>query len=1214
MSKEAHVLDKRRKSSEWPIAFTRCGVLIGFLLVSAILSRSTAAQENASTTPPGEIHRIQLNDQERAWIKANPKIRVHNETDWPPFNFAKEDRPLGYSIEYMNLLGEMTGLQIEYVTGPAWGEFLEMMKRGELDVMLNIVKTPERQKYLLYTPPYADNPNTILSSRNKPYNNLEQLFGKTISVPKGFFYEEILKKNYPKIKLHLVKGTLESMKAVVFGQADAALGELAVFNYLMANHMMSDLTVSGEVKMGDPEYSLLNIATRKDLPILVSILSKAIRAVGPEQVRTIQQKWIGEFRPDEPATPKVRLTKPEQTWLDAHPNIRLGVDPTYPPFEFVDDQGKYQGIASDYIRLINERLGIEMKPATGLSWKQVVAGAKARTIDVLPAASKTPEREQFPGFTKEYSQFPVMILTRDSYPFVAGLGNLTGKKLALVKEFAVTEKVISQGHKIEPLLFLTPLEALRAVSAGNADATVMNLAVATDLLKHHKITNIKVAAPAGFELPGLSFAVRNDWPELITILDKVLASITPEEESAILTKWIAVRYEHAADQSALIQVGLQVAGGALVIVFIIFLWNRRLRREVEERRKVQDAQRTLLEAISLPIIVVRQDNAEIQYINEAAAAGRPAELLLGSAAVDLYVDRSDRQKFLRLMEEHGRVDALEVALHGPSGDPIWALLSSRGIVFEGHFAHLSTWTDITDRRNAEEALRRSEQDLRAILESSPLGVNMTTRQTTMTYGTRLYSNRRFAELMGVQSSDDLIGLTSEGLWVDPEDIERHLQQRMTRDDYMTAEVRRRRVDGSVWWCLYHSYPIVFEGTEGWINWHEDITERKRSEIALQESEARLKAFLDHATSPLYLKDVDGRYIVVNKVFASNRGMTPEEMMGKNVRDIFPTEMADEIERQDRDIIARGSAIESEFEVLGADGVKRDYFIVKFPVYSDEGALIATGAISTDIGDRKRAEAELHLAKEEAEEAARMRSRFLANMSHELRTPLTSIRGSLSLIEIGTVGEIPEEAATLIQIANESAETLVALVNDILDLEKIRAGQLVYEFAPLDLKSVVRQAMEANQAYGYQFGVAFELLDRGEDEIQVNADRSRLIQVLNNFLSNAAKYSPQGGRVVVTAEADGKTARVSVADDGPGIPEEFRDKMFSEFYQVYTKGTDRPGGTGLGLSIAKSIIDSHQGVIGYDTKVGAGATFYFELPLIGSAVEDVDGPTVEAKEA
>jgi ABC-type amino acid transport substrate-binding protein len=135
------------------------------------------------------------------------------------------------------------------------------MKSGDLDVMLNIVKTPERQKYLLYTKPYAFNPNTMLSRREAPYDDLGQLTGKTVALPKGFFYEEILKRDYPLIKLLLVKDVTESMKLVAFGKAEAALGELAVFNYLMGRDMMAGLVVSGEVNLGGANYSQLNIAS-----------------------------------------------------------------------------------------------------------------------------------------------------------------------------------------------------------------------------------------------------------------------------------------------------------------------------------------------------------------------------------------------------------------------------------------------------------------------------------------------------------------------------------------------------------------------------------------------------------------------------------------------------------------------------------------------------------------------------------------------------------------------------------------------------------------------------------------------------------------------------------------------------------------------------------------------------------------------------------------
>jgi len=245
-----------------------------------------AAALSAQTVP------LELTDEERAWIDANPIVRVHNEIDWPPFNFAVDGVPTGYSIDYMNMIAARTGLTVEYVTGPSWGEFLDMMRDGTLDVMLNIVRTPDREEYLLYTPPYADNPNTILSRWEDAYSSLADLSGRTVSIPAGFFYEEILTREFPDINLHLVRNTLESIKAVSFGQADAAVGELAVFNYLLDEHLVSDMFVSGEVTMGDPELSLLNIATRQDLPILASILRKGVASISEEEQVALRERWV----------------------------------------------------------------------------------------------------------------------------------------------------------------------------------------------------------------------------------------------------------------------------------------------------------------------------------------------------------------------------------------------------------------------------------------------------------------------------------------------------------------------------------------------------------------------------------------------------------------------------------------------------------------------------------------------------------------------------------------------------------------------------------------------------------------------------------------------------------------------------------------------------------------------------------------------------------
>ncbi|MBW2582715.1 MAG: transporter substrate-binding domain-containing protein, partial [Deltaproteobacteria bacterium] len=248
-------------------------------------------EESAAALPEKET-RVALSAKEQAFLKAHPVIRVHNEKDWPPFNYFEYGTPRGLSIDYMNLVAEQLGIKVEYVTGPSWNEFLGMVKRKELDVMLNIVKTEDRLKYLLYTEPYIKNPNVIVSSERSPYETIQALFGKTVAFPKGFFYEEVLTKSFSRVKRLPVEDTLASLKAVTFGRADAALGEAAVMRTLINKNLLSGLRISGEVNIGDPDLTNLRLGVRDDWPLLPSALMKAMAAITPQEMNQIRQKWI----------------------------------------------------------------------------------------------------------------------------------------------------------------------------------------------------------------------------------------------------------------------------------------------------------------------------------------------------------------------------------------------------------------------------------------------------------------------------------------------------------------------------------------------------------------------------------------------------------------------------------------------------------------------------------------------------------------------------------------------------------------------------------------------------------------------------------------------------------------------------------------------------------------------------------------------------------
>ncbi|MBF0280435.1 MAG: transporter substrate-binding domain-containing protein [SAR324 cluster bacterium] len=235
---------------------------------------------------------LKLTKEEQTWLKANRLIKVHNEWNWPPFNFNRGGIPSGFSIDYMNLLAERIGIEVEYVTGE-WGELLDLAFEKKIDVMLNIVNTPERRQHLLYTDAYAKNPNVIITKQGSLLSDTNSLSGKKVAYPEGFFYDELLKNKFPDIVRVPLKNTLNTLEALQYGKVDAVLAELAVANHLIRENLLTGLVVQGGFDSGNPEIELLNLAVRNDWPELQSILSKAMASISQIEYKDLQERWLG---------------------------------------------------------------------------------------------------------------------------------------------------------------------------------------------------------------------------------------------------------------------------------------------------------------------------------------------------------------------------------------------------------------------------------------------------------------------------------------------------------------------------------------------------------------------------------------------------------------------------------------------------------------------------------------------------------------------------------------------------------------------------------------------------------------------------------------------------------------------------------------------------------------------------------------------------------
>jgi class 3 adenylate cyclase/ABC-type amino acid transport substrate-binding protein len=287
------------------------------------------------------------------------------------------------------------------------------------------------------------------------------------------------------------------------------------------------------------------------------------------------------------AEPTISLTAKEKAWLEHHRLVRVMVG-TWPPFHYIAADGEHRGLALDYARQVLGELGLEIESVPILWHDALDSIQRFEKVDLLPTIARSPERERMVKFTRDYLSFPLVIFTRHDASFVGGMEDLRGSTVAVEKNFIMHSRLQRDHPEIDLLPVRTSRDALEAVSLGEADAYVSNLAVGAFLIQKHGFLNVKVAAPTTYEFDRQAMGVRKDWPELASMIDKVLTKMTDAQHSAFRQKALQVRFEYGLDvQQIVLWVG--ATGGALaILVFVVVAWNRRLGREIVDRKQAEN--------------------------------------------------------------------------------------------------------------------------------------------------------------------------------------------------------------------------------------------------------------------------------------------------------------------------------------------------------------------------------------------------------------------------------------------------------------------------------------------------------------------------------------------------------------------------------------------------------------------------------------------------
>ena len=522
-------------------------------------------------------------------------------------------------------------------------------------------------------------------------------------------------------------------------------------------------------------------------------------------------------------------------------------------------------------------------------------------------------------------------------------------------------------------------------------------------------------------------------------------------------------------------------------------------------------------------------------------------------------------------------------------------------------ALIGSVSDITERKDAEEAQRATHQIIEAIINTVPVRIFWKDRDLVF-----LGCNAIFARDAGYADSRDIVGKDDYQMkWRDQAGLYQNDDRQVIESGQpkLLIEEPQTTPEGNTIVVLTSKIPLRNSVGDivGVLGTYMDITERKLVEEARLESEKRFRAVFETAIDSIFIKDVNLRYIQANAAMERLFGLPSSEIIGKTDNDLFGKEAGTHVQEMDLRVLA-GEIIEEE-DTKPVNGVSYTFHVIKSPMRERDGEITGLCGIARDITDRKHAEEELKRTRDAAEGAARAKSEFLANMSHEIRTPLNGVIGMVGLLLDTDLNAEQHEYA---QIAHKSGEALLSLINGILDLSKIEARKLELEPLDFDLRSALKDAADLLALGAHEKGLELVCLVEPAVPSLLRGDPGRLRQILVNLGGNAVKFTEKGEIAIrVRLESEDKrnaTIRFEVSDTGIGIPSNRQDSLFSPFTQVDGSTTRKYGGTGLGLAISKQLAELMGGRIGVESEVGKGSTFWFTvvfetLPAVSGAVDE-----------
>ena len=669
-----------------------------FLLFTTLLS----SQENY------------LTDKEKQWIKTHPTISVGAGSDWAPFDFVTQDgKYQGITNDYLHLISKRTGLKFNIIID-SWNNQLNNIKNNKLDLLPNIYYTDERSKYLDYSLSYFEMLNYFFIRDDLNVKDMKDLNGKTIAIPYGYAQIEVLKKEYPLIKIINFDTFSECIDAVLEKKADILLDAYASINYVLHKESISSIVPFKSYR----KHNTINLymATTKNNPILLSIISKSLANITLKEKRKIYTKWAGNATHINKS--KVVFTKYEKEWMRVHPTITYS-EINWEPMSIIKNNTMI-GVINEYMKKITHVTGLNFKYKRASSWPEVIRLFKENKIDIIPGIGDS-DFEAKLGLTSEvYANFPFVLVTKNSESFISDIDELEGKTIAVPKYWTSYNYLLEQKPNIRVISTKTVFEALDLVKDGKAYAFLGHMAISMHYVGNYYANTLHISGKVDFDI-NHKFLFHNDNKILLGIINKVFTSMSEQEHLDIKNKWLNVEVKEAQDYALIFQIAFIL----LLLILATLYWNRKLSIEIQERQLIENALKSEKDNFKVLFEKVSDGNLIIQdecFVKANEAAINMLELssldeLLSSNPVqwspDIQPNGMSSAELVNIRINECLVkgsNRFEWIHKDINGNEFWVDVSLTKISYESKEAIFVVWRDIGEQKELEKDLKKAKEN------------------------------------------------------------------------------------------------------------------------------------------------------------------------------------------------------------------------------------------------------------------------------------------------------------------------------------------------------------------------------------------------------------------------------------------------------------------------------------------------------------------------